>query len=255
MSVKRNDPCSCGSGRKFKKCCLQTPKGNLSGKDLLGCLNSLCPVLERHARQRFGAGIEVAGWQVFSHWGAAATAHERESYQSIFTLWWLFAWLPDDLGLKGERFLSPAPDHAIAADYLSLHRTGLGSLEQRMIERALTSPYSFHAVLSVESGNKLHLQDIYTQKRVMVEVEAGTPHTVGEVLFCALLSVDGVSVLMGCMPQALGAGNQVQIGKHQKKWCAEIGSEIDQRQLYLHDTELRHFYFLLLDQQQQASLH
>lgn len=27
LRVRRNDPCPCGSGRKFKKCCMTAPKG------------------------------------------------------------------------------------------------------------------------------------------------------------------------------------------------------------------------------------
>lgn len=234
---------------------MKSPIGSLHGKDLLGCLSTLCPVLERYAQQRFGGAVVTAGWQDFSRWGTAAIAHEKETYQSAFTAWWLFAWLPDDQGLKREQFLIPAPDHAIAADYLAIHRANLSPLEQRVIERALTSPYSFYTLLSLEPGNRLRLQEIYTQKQVMVEGDASVSHVAGDVLFGAVLSVDGVSMLLGCMPQALGANSQAKIETHREKWRADEGKAIDQRLLYLHDTELRRFYFVLLNQKQQASLH
>lgn len=232
-----------------------SPKGSLSGKDLLSCLRTLCPVLESYAQQRFGCAILTAGWQSFSRWGIAAISHEKASYQSAFNAWWLFAWLPDDQELKDEQFRAAAPDHAIAADYLALHRTDLSSLEQRVIERALTSPYSFYTVLSIEPENRLRLQEIYTRKQVMVEGDVSTSYSADDVLYTAVLSVDGVSMLLGCMPQALRADSQVKIEVHREKWRAEIGNAIDQRQLYLHDSELRRYYFVLLNHQQQANLH
>lgn len=234
---------------------MQSPVGHLSGKDLSKCLSTVCPVLERHASQRFGDAATTAGWYHFGRYGQAAITHEKQRYQAAFSAWWLFSWLPDDQGAGDDKFTSPAPDHAFAADYLKLHRATLTPLVQRVIERALKSPYSFYTVLSVESGHRLQLQEVYTQKRVTVEADANTDRHVGDVLFSAVLSVDGVSVLLGCMPQALGASAQLRIEAHREKWRSEVGTAIDQRLLYLHDTELRRYYFLLLSQQQQATLH
>ncbi len=212
-------------------------------------------MLEKHAQQRFGEAALSVGWLHFGRWGQSAIAQEKQHYQTAFNAWWLFSWLPDDQGLGNERFTSPAPDHAIAADYLTLHRDTASPLVQRVIERALKSPYSFYTVMSVKPGNQLQLQEIYTQKRVTVKADANTDHREGDVMFTAVLSVDGVSILLGCMPEALGASIQDRIEAHREKWRKEVATAIDQRLLYLHDTELRRYYFLLLSQQQQANLH
>lgn len=229
--------------------------GHLSGKELRDCVETLCPMLDRYAQKRFGRTVETTAWQNFSRWGVAAITHEKETYQAAFTAWWLFAWLPDDQGPKGEKFLIPAPDHAIAADYLHLHRDHLSPLEQKTIESAVVSPHSFYIVLSTESDHQLKLQEIYTQRRVTVDTGVGACRSEGEVLFGAVLSVDGASILLGCMPQILNTNSQIKIEAHREKWRKEVGKAIDQRQLYLHDTELRRYYFVLLDQQQRANLH
>ena len=234
---------------------MQSPVGTLSGKDLSTCLRTVRPVLEHYATQRFGDAAVATGWHHFGRYGQSAIAHEKPCYEAAFSAWWLFSWLPEDQGAGDEKFTSPAPDHAFAADYLKLHRATLTPLVQRVIERALKSPYSFYIVNAVEAGNRLQLQEIYTQKRVTVEAGATADYSVGDVLFSAALSVDGVSVLLGCMPKILGPRAQLRIETHREKWRSEVGSAIDQRLLYLHDTELRRYYFLLLSQQQQATLH
>ena len=234
---------------------MQSTASNLGAKDLSSCLHALCPVLERYAVQRFGSLVLTAGWQDFGRWGAAAIAHEKETYQSVFSAWWLFAWLPDDHGVQDKTFLAPPPDHAIAADYLASHRSRLSLVEQRIIERALKSPFSFYKIMSVESGNRLRLQEVYTKKLVMVETDASISCAAGDVLFCAVISIDNVSTLLGCMPQALSSGSLIRIETHREKWREEVGAAIDERLLYLHDSELRRFYFVLLNQVQQAKLH
>ena len=53
----------------------------------------------------------------------------------------------------------------------------------------------------------------------------------------------------------LDASGRVKVETHREKWRAEEGKAIDRRLLYLHDTELRRFYFMLLNQAQRAQLH
>lgn len=54
---------------------------------------------------------------------------------------------------------------------------------------------------------------------------------------------------------ALTASDRAKVEAHREKWRAEEGKAIDRRLLYLHDTELRRFYFMLLSQAQRAQLH
>lgn len=227
----------------------------MSGQDLLSALRQLRPNIEDYGRQRYGRHLVDAAWHGFSRWGRGAIAREEAAYQSAFAAWFLFSWLPDDDALDGDSFDVKPSDHAIALDYLKANRDQLNPVEQGVIEVAVTSPYSFYRVLSVEPGNRLHIQEIYSGLRVVVEAVATKSYAQDDVLFSAVLSMNGVSVLLGCMPRNLSANVLAKIEAHREKWQAEEGKSIDRRLLYLHDTELRRFYFLLLSQQQRAALH
>lgn len=254
MKSKRNDPCHCGSGKKYKKCCMQTETA-LLGDDILRVVRQLCPRLESAAREQYGESVENAAWQDFSRWGHEVIAREESAYQAAFKDWYLYAWLPDDTALDGVSFTAPLSDHPIAADFLKAHRRELDPVEQGVIDVATTAPYSFYAVTSVGVDHRLHLQEIYTQQDVVVETIGNQRHAEGDVLFCTVISVNGVSALLGCMPNALSANEQATILAHREKWRAEEGGRIDRRLLYLHDTELRRFYFMLLSKAQKARLH
>lgn len=254
MKANRNDPCPCGSGKKYKKCCLQTTTGPTS-QDLLTTVQQLQSLIEDFGLQRYGAAAALVAWQNFSRWGHAAIARDEQAYNCAFTAWHLFAWLPDDTEVGVQRFKTPPSDHAIAFDYLEVHKESLSALQQSIIKISTKSPYSFYSIVTVASENRLQVQEIYTGQTITVDVLATASYAQGDVLFTAVLSVNGMSVLLGCLPQALDASAQVKIETHREKWRAEEGKAIDRRLLYLHDTELRRFYFMLLSQAQRAQLH
>jgi hypothetical protein len=254
LKANRNDLCPCGSGTKYKKCCLHTAT-DLIQNDLLSTVRQLRPLIDDFGRQRYGAAAASVAWQNFSRWGSATIARDEQAYQSAFADWHLFAWLPDDTELGVERFKTQPSDHAIAFDYLEAHRDRLGPLERSVIKISTKSPYSFYSVIRVVSESRLQVQEIYTGQTLLVDGLATTSYAQGDVLFTAVLSVNGMSVLLGCMPHPLDASVRVKVEKHREKWRAEEGKAIDRRLLYLHDTELRRFYFMLLSQAQRAQLH
>ena len=254
MKVNRNDPCPCGSGKKYKKCCLRTAT-DPTGYDLLSIVGQLQPLIEDFGRQRYGASTALAAWKDFSRWGRSAIARDEQAYEPAFATWHLFAWLPDDADLGEQSFNTPPSDHAIAFDYLKANRDSLSQVELDVIEVGTKSPYGFYSIIAVVLKNRLQVQEIYTGQTLMVDGVATMSHAQGDVLFTAVLSVNGTSVLLGCLPQPLDSSAQVKVAAHREKWRAEEGKAIDQRLLYLHDTELRRFYFTLLNQAQRVQLH
>nr|WP_271983046.1 SEC-C domain-containing protein [Granulosicoccus sp.] len=254
LKANRNDLCPCGSGKKYKKCCLQSATG-LPSKDLLSTVRQLQPLIEDFGQQLYGSEAASAAWQSFSRWGIAAIARDEHAYLSAFNAWFLFAWLPDDMDSGVESFKSKPSDQAIAFDYLESHKDSLGLLEQSVIKISSKSPYSFYSIITVVSDSRLQVQEIYTGDTVMVDVLETSSYLQGDVLFTAVLSVNVMSVLLGCMPVPLAASDRAKVEAHREKWRAEEGKAIDRRLLYLHDTELRRFYFMLMSQAQRAQLH
>lgn len=226
----------------------------LSGDDILRVVRQLGPRLELAGKKQYGSSVESAAWKDFSRWGLEAIAREEQAYQAAFSDWYLYAWLPDDSTLDGMTFTSSLSDHPIAADFLKAHRGELGQVEQGVIDVATTAPYSFYSVRAVDD-HRLHLRELYTEQDVVVEAVGNRRYAETDLLFCTVIGVNGVSVLLGSMPNVLSASEQVAVEAHREKWKAEEGGKIDRRLLYLHDTELRRLYFMLLSKSQKARLH
>ncbi len=233
---------------------MQTETG-LSGDDILRVVRQLCPRLEKAGREQYGESVENAAWQDFSRWGHEAIAGEEQAYKAAFNDWYLYAWLPDDTALGRDSFASELSDHPIAAEFLKANRGELGPVEQGTIDVATTAPYSFYSVTAVAEDDRLHLREIYTEQDVVVEAVGSRSFAEGDVLFCTVVGVNGVSVILGCMPNVLTANEQATIEAHREKWRAEEGGKLDRRLLYLHDTELRRLYFVLLSKAQKSRLH
>ena len=74
MKVGRNDPCPCGSGRKYKQCCLaredavETSPEDLAWRRLRRAIESLPTDLLRFADGHFGHAGLLEAWDEFTLW-------------------------------------------------------------------------------------------------------------------------------------------------------------------------------------------
>lgn len=117
MNIGRNDPCSCGSGKKYKKCCMNkggSPKteernkfiNSLSIKDRnIILFNEICKIFGfNKGKDWWDLKKDISGSQI------------KELYKIIKILW------PPDTNLS--TYL-PKPDNKLRALYIGMHRPEL----------------------------------------------------------------------------------------------------------------------------------
>jgi hypothetical protein len=99
MKPGRNDPCPCGSGKKYKHCCLAAEaQSPAAGNDLVW--RRARRALEGHARrmvhfvdEAYGPDAIEEAWDEFS-WGTSAFDPETP-HLPIFMPWLFHCWSPD----------------------------------------------------------------------------------------------------------------------------------------------------------------
>jgi hypothetical protein len=70
-ALGRNDPCSCGSGRKFKHCCLRLLDDEAAARTRLRTAEGvLVPALFAYAADQFGDEFFAEAWDEFFLWDA-----------------------------------------------------------------------------------------------------------------------------------------------------------------------------------------
>ena len=187
--IGRNDPCPCGSGRKFKRCCL----GKLSagtGRFTLGERNiGLKKLLRFSARPEFGAGL--AAYDLFwAHWLSERSEEEiqkvmtLEQTQIAYNSWFVFDF---DLG-EGRTMLD-----------LFLEREGerMSTGERNYLEGMRKSHLRLYEVLEVELDQGIELRDVWEGGRMWVRERLATHDLAQWDLIAARVGEgeDGVMVL------------------------------------------------------------
>lgn len=159
----RNDPCPCGSGKKFKKCCLakveegrsEAGPGRLSEEEV-GALGRLVEKLTRFTRSRQSATDPAAAMNEYFREGRMRSVTDEEEADSPVPLgdmvadWFLF-------GRVGEGGETVADEFARVRGSSSLPRE-----EREMLEAVRGGRFSVYEVLEVRPEEGLGLLDIFT---------------------------------------------------------------------------------------------
>ena len=161
LKIGRNDPCPCGSGKKYKKCCLykaSIPAANLGRRKLRRVESELMPALMKHAEKYYGPGVLHEAWDEFTLWDEVPMDPELEpEMDTLFAPWFLFNWLPDNTELDEDECY---PDLQVAKHYLEHHSAQIDSSKRQFIEEACSQPYSFFMVTGVVAGKQVTLRDL-----------------------------------------------------------------------------------------------
>ncbi len=247
MKIGRNDPCPCGSGKKYKNCCLgktTTSSQEFHYRRLSEAYNRLEEHLFAHADRIFGKKAVAVAMDEFLPWPESEGDVDSETLRRagpLFWPWYIFNWEYDsgetDVQLSG-------PEHRTVAELYAENRTGrIDPLEARLIEGINRKPYSFWEVVSIDKGKGMTLQDILKGIQIDVQERLGSQYIhPGDVLFGRAVIVDGVGMLIGLAPTVIPLGRKTEIIQLRKRLRGGRSTITDET-LYEWDAEIRELYF------------
>ncbi|MDQ6921940.1 MAG: SEC-C domain-containing protein, partial [Candidatus Dormibacteraeota bacterium] len=204
MKVGRNDPCPCGSGRKFKNCHQRSAAESSSAEELWRRIHELCARLQMELLQfvdsRYGRQLLDEAWRQFTLFEAMTL--DLESIQMpVFMPWFFYEWNPD----PHETVLpsAEAAGFTVASAYLSRRGRYQDPLTVRYLKACRDSAFSFLDVLEVSPGSAFTARDALTRwEGAVIEKTASRTLQRGDIIFAKAVTVDGVTVLEGCAPFA-----------------------------------------------------
>lgn len=153
--IGRNDPCLCGSGKKYKKCCLinQSTEGIL---DLKTAENSLLSKLvafanssklSDHQKQAFGEHFPMVASAPKSFWSPDKEIN--------FVGWFVFSYrLPEEM--------------RVIELFAKKETPSLNSAEDALLSLWLPTSPGIYEVQEVEKGRGMLLENIITKERIFV---------------------------------------------------------------------------------------
>jgi hypothetical protein len=245
MTTGRNDPCPCGSGKKYKKCCLNTAPDaiNYTKQKLHRFHDRIVGELIRHGAKTFGqeafdeAAAEFFGWPE----GDEAEEMNLERHEAVFYPWFLFKWRidadDDDIGLAGPREMS------IVQSYLQAHGRRLDAVERQYLEGLASSPFSFFEITAVEPGKSVALRDLLLDRgyRVLERSASRSLHE-GDVVFGSVIEAGGIGLFGALSMIAFKPSAKLSIIS-MRDWLSRSGKvAITPEMLDEYDLELRDLY-------------
>ncbi len=198
----RNDPCPCGSGKKYKHCCLKAQQDTAPADHLWHrirrAVEPLPGDLIKFADARFGPDGLYEAWDEFTLWGDEPF-HQGTPHLQVFMPWFFYDWLPDpeDTAVPPEAL----DGLTLAEAYLRRKGKYLDPLLVRYAEKSVEAAFSFHDVVSCQPGSGFVLRDILTGEQADVtERSASQRAGPGDILFGKVVRIDHLALLEGCTP-------------------------------------------------------
>jgi len=246
MQPGRNDPCPCGSGKKFKKCCFlnQEPPANFLWRKLGAIHDSFAGSLVRHALNEFGADSVHEAWAEFWLWDEEQEPFQLDSVENqLFFPFYLYNWFREDDNQPAS--ISPE-SRTVARDYLDSRGRGLSELERRFLAACIETPFSFHEVMDVSPGLGFDLKDVFLGNEINVSERLGSQNArVGDVFFGKVVQIDQVAMLCGMGRVAIPPTSKRFI-LELKKGLIEAQSnnknKLEARVLHEYDIEIRELF-------------
>ena len=201
----RNDPCPCGSGKKYKHCCLSKQSSvapeDLAWRRLRRAIEGLNVDLMRFARGTLGAGLIDEAWRDFT--GAEELQFDPETvHLQVFLPWFFYGWTADPFDTAWADLAER--EVTVAQAFLAASGRRLDALARRYLEAATTAAFSFHDVLRCDPGRGMRLRDILTgTEHEVIEHSGSQTLRAGDIVLAQVVTVDGLSVVDGMAPFAI----------------------------------------------------
>ena len=204
MNPGRNDPCPCGSGRKYKHCCLRgaevVPDAERHWRRVRRVLEPLGRDLVRQAARHFGViGLDEA-WNEF-FFETTGEFDPESRFGALFFSWFLHDWLPDP---HDTQLPAAVRDTTVAQAYLARAGHRLDPIARRYVEACIETPFSYYEVIDCRPGTGLRLRDVLRGGEADVtEHTASRSVQVGDCLFTKLVAIDALVLAEGMAPTAI----------------------------------------------------
>jgi len=173
MKIGSNEPCPCGSGKKYKKCCLNksvTVHDALHYRRLSEIHDKLWPKLVDCGKSIFGEMAPQVAFAEFLAWLDPENTPGKEAIERaahLFWPWYIFNWEYCELDDQ-DKLLKGAEDRTITELFLQKKQLDPESLEGRFLSAANRSPYSFHEIVSINTGHTVTIRDVLSGHEVLV---------------------------------------------------------------------------------------
>jgi hypothetical protein len=221
--VGRNEPCPCGSGKKYKKCCLRTEEEN----DFLyrrisqahhGLVEKVMEFLVHDLKEDIFYEASIDFFQKYLDEEDQETL--VQDFGPLFWPWFLFNWELSEWEIRGRKLESLfSPDTTLFEFYLQKKEPRLDELEKAIASGVNRNAYTFLEVERVFQNRGFNARDLLGNKDLYItEHTASNSLKDGDIIFGNPTQVKGYTYLTGSGP--------IKIPQKMKSWIIDYREEL-----------------------------
>ncbi len=251
MNVGRNDPCPCGSGKKYKHCHGRAVRNQPDPEEaawrrLRAALDGFPTMILRFIGRVYGPHAIDEAWGEFTLWEGDEPRFDPDSPDlQVFLPWFFHQWSPD----AAETDVTDASLHDRSPTRVLLERRGrrLDPALGRHLEACLAAPFSFHEIMSVEPGRGFRARDLLLgEEHEVMERSASRLMQAGDLFFGQLVTSDGITLMEACSSQSIPPRQKLELIDLRERIVGD-GPPISAETLRDWDIELRQVYLERMD--------
>lgn len=194
MKPGRNDPCPCGSGKKYEHCCLPQDEtvaaDELTWRRVRRAIEPLSRELLTKAARRFGAAELDDAWAEFNLFEVEQPFDEDSPLVTLSLSWFLHDRTPG----PNDTQLPPAVfDSTVAQAYVKRAGGRLDPIGRRYVdvESCCAVPFSFHEVIDCRPGQGMRLRDVLLGTEIdVIETTGSRTLRVGDIVFAKVVPIE-----------------------------------------------------------------
>ena len=201
----RNDPCPCGSGKKYKQCCMskdsQHSASELLWRRLGETSDKLANQLLNFFMERLDSEALMDAWSDYLTLRAGRDFDPDDPEIQCFMPWMFYNWSMQftDGNPETDEIDEKDTPSTIAEYFLAANRRRLTEMEKRFIQLSVSTNFSFYEVVDCQPGKGFTLRDLLLSTEVYVyERAASTDAQPGDVIFAKVVRYDDVATINGC---------------------------------------------------------
>ncbi len=211
MKLGRNDPCHCGSGNKYKRCCLAKDQAanviDYEWQRLRRTEGVVVHLLLHAANEWYGPDFIEKAWQEYTEsYDESLSIEKTPESGTSFVPWALFNYVPQE-----ESDADPQNEVSLAFSFLMV-ADELDPYEKQFVLEACRQPVSFWSVQEVDQGTSLKLRDLFTHaEHIVRERQASEVLKKGDIVYTRVISLGQTPIMVGLAPLPFPPAFQFEI--------------------------------------------
>lgn len=250
MSIGRNDQCPCGSGKKYKKCCLLTElDSKVTSFDYM-MLRDLDNKIGIQIFKYFGENYSQLDDQLYLdelYCGFDSedimTEDVEEEYVAacIFGPWVNYHYIPETNNPENK---------TIAELYYQKHSNKFTQKEKAFFEVISKEQFSLYQIKQVTANNTIRMNDLLRDQEVIIFDKAGASSlTIGQIMYAKIITLDSNSIMVGNYPLTISSNSATDIINMRNKALSRSPRKVTNEMLFDYDGDIREFFLSIIESQ------